>query len=91
MRSSACLRATLSGSLPIVGDSERVGMHFGTFQMTSEGIDEPLRALEDACRARNIPPSRFRTLGSGESVRLTEQENRYVSGVLPTVLLPERI
>jgi len=50
--------------------SESVGMHFGTFQMTTEGIDEPLRALEDACRARNIPRSRFRTLGFGESVRL---------------------
>jgi hypothetical protein len=35
--------------------SESVGMHFGTFQMTTEGIDDPLRALEDACRARNIP------------------------------------
>ena len=51
--------------------SESVGMHFGTFQLTTEGIDEPLRALEDACRANNIPPSRFRTLGFGESVRLT--------------------
>jgi L-ascorbate metabolism protein UlaG (beta-lactamase superfamily) len=50
--------------------SESVGMHFGTFQMTTEGIDEPLRALEDACRARNIARSRFRTLGFGESVRL---------------------
>jgi L-ascorbate metabolism protein UlaG (beta-lactamase superfamily) len=50
--------------------SESVGMHFGTFQLTTEGIDEPLRALEDACRAKSIPPSRFRTLRFGESVRL---------------------
>ena len=50
--------------------SESVGMHFGTFQLTTEGIDEPLRALEEACRARDVPLSRFRTLGSGESVRL---------------------
>jgi L-ascorbate metabolism protein UlaG (beta-lactamase superfamily) len=49
---------------------ESVGMHFGTFQLTTEGIDDPLCALEDACRARNIPPSRFRTLGFGESLRL---------------------
>jgi L-ascorbate metabolism protein UlaG (beta-lactamase superfamily) len=49
---------------------ESVGMHFGTFQMTTEGIDEPLRALEAARRARNIPASQFRTLGFGESVRL---------------------
>jgi L-ascorbate metabolism protein UlaG (beta-lactamase superfamily) len=50
--------------------SESVGMHFGTFQLTTEGIDEPLRALEEARRARNIPPSRFRTLGFGESMQL---------------------
>jgi len=49
---------------------ESIGMHFGTFQMTTEGIDEPLHALEEARRARNIPSSRFRTLGFGESVRL---------------------
>lgn len=47
-----------------------VGMHFGTFQLTTEGIDEPLRALEDACRASRIPSSRFRTLGFGEPLRL---------------------
>src|SRR5437899_2888614 len=50
--------------------SESVGMHFGTFQLTTEGIDEPLRALEEACRAKNIPLSRFRTLRFGESLRL---------------------
>ena len=50
--------------------SESVGMHFGTFQMTTEGIDEPLRALDDACRARNIPLTSFRTLDFGESIRL---------------------
>jgi L-ascorbate metabolism protein UlaG (beta-lactamase superfamily) len=50
--------------------SESVGMHFGTFQMTTEGIDEPLRALEAACRARHIAASRFRTLPFGGSLRL---------------------
>ena len=50
--------------------SESIGMHFGTFQMTTEGIDEPLRALEEARRARNVAPSVFRTIGFGESVRL---------------------
>jgi L-ascorbate metabolism protein UlaG (beta-lactamase superfamily) len=47
-----------------------IGMHFGTFQMTTEGIDEPLRALEDARRSKNIPPSQFRALGFGESLRI---------------------
>jgi L-ascorbate metabolism protein UlaG (beta-lactamase superfamily) len=50
--------------------SQSVGMHFGTFPMTTEGIDEPLRALERARREKNVPPSRFRTLGFGESFRL---------------------
>ena len=51
--------------------SQSVGMHFGTFPMTTEGIDEPERALDAARRERGIQPSRFRTLGFGESVRLS--------------------
>jgi L-ascorbate metabolism protein UlaG (beta-lactamase superfamily) len=50
--------------------STSVGMHFGTFQLTTEGIDEPLRALEAARREKNVAPLQFRTLGFGESVRL---------------------
>jgi L-ascorbate metabolism protein UlaG (beta-lactamase superfamily) len=50
--------------------AESIGMHFGTFQLTTEGIDEPLRALDAACRARHLPRSRFRTLGFGESMRV---------------------
>jgi L-ascorbate metabolism protein UlaG (beta-lactamase superfamily) len=49
---------------------ESLGMHFGTFQMTAEGIDDPLGALDEACRARGIPAGRFRTPGFGESVRV---------------------
>jgi len=49
---------------------QSIGMHFGTFQLTTEGIDEPLRALEEACRARDVPQTRFRTLDFGESFRL---------------------
>jgi L-ascorbate metabolism protein UlaG (beta-lactamase superfamily) len=47
-----------------------LGMHFGTFRLTPEGIDEPLHALDDACRLNDIKPGRFRTLGFGESMRL---------------------
>jgi L-ascorbate metabolism protein UlaG (beta-lactamase superfamily) len=50
--------------------STSIAMHFGTFQLTTEGIDEPLRALEEACDARQVAPSRFRTLGFGESISL---------------------
>jgi len=47
--------------------SESIGMHFGTFQLTTEGIEEPLRELEDARRANDVPEPRFRTLGFGET------------------------
>jgi L-ascorbate metabolism protein UlaG (beta-lactamase superfamily) len=53
-----------------VDAAESIGMHFGTFQMTAEGIDEPLRALDEARQVKNIPSSRFRTLGFGESLRI---------------------
>ena len=50
-----------------LGASESIAMHFGTFQMTAEGIDEPVRALEQARRAKSVPASAFRILGFGES------------------------
>jgi L-ascorbate metabolism protein UlaG (beta-lactamase superfamily) len=50
--------------------SESIGMHFGTFQLTTEGIDDPEVALEQARRANNVAPARFRTIGFGESVRV---------------------
>jgi L-ascorbate metabolism protein UlaG (beta-lactamase superfamily) len=50
-----------------------VGMHFGTFPMTIEGIDEPLRALEQARRAHDVPPEQFGVLDFGESIRLAKR------------------
>jgi len=50
--------------------SESIAMHFGTFQLTTEGIDEPVRALEQARLAHHVEPSAFRAIGFGESVRL---------------------
>jgi L-ascorbate metabolism protein UlaG (beta-lactamase superfamily) len=47
-----------------------IGMHFGTFRLTSEGIDDPIRDLDAARRAAGIAPSAFRTLAFGESLRL---------------------
>ena len=53
-----------------LGAPERIGMHFGTFQLTTEGIDEPIRALEQARQATNTPPSRFRVVSFGKSTRV---------------------
>jgi len=47
--------------------TQSIGMHFGTIQLTTEGIDEPATALDAACRLKDIPRSRFRTLDFGES------------------------
>ncbi len=50
--------------------SASIAMHYGTFRLTAEGIDEPVSALAASCRDRHVPPSAFRALASGESVRL---------------------
>ncbi|WP_454852497.1 MBL fold metallo-hydrolase [Rhizobium binxianense] len=42
------------------------GHHFGTFQLTDEGIEEPVQALEAALRAQGIAQERFRALWAGE-------------------------
>jgi L-ascorbate metabolism protein UlaG (beta-lactamase superfamily) len=46
---------------------ESIAMHFGTFQLTTEGIDDPVSALDEARRERKVSPSRFRILDFGES------------------------
>jgi L-ascorbate metabolism protein UlaG (beta-lactamase superfamily) len=53
-----------------LGSPESIAMHFGTFQLTNEGIDEPVGALEEARRAHSIPADQFRALEFGESVRV---------------------
>jgi len=50
-----------------LGATESIAMHFGTFQLTAEAIDEPARALEEARRANDVPASAFRIVGFGES------------------------
>jgi L-ascorbate metabolism protein UlaG (beta-lactamase superfamily) len=49
---------------------QSVGMHFGTFQLTQEGIDEPVSALEEALRARDIGAAAFQVLDFGQSIRV---------------------
>jgi hypothetical protein len=50
-------------------------MHFGTFQLTSEGIDEPIEALDEACHMNGIPRSRFHTFEAGESLRVPREDS----------------
>jgi L-ascorbate metabolism protein UlaG (beta-lactamase superfamily) len=44
-----------------------LGHHYGTFQLTDEAIDAPLKALAAAREAAEIPPDRFRALRPGEA------------------------
>ena len=47
-------------------------MHFGTFRLTTEGIDEPARALKRTNPGGGtVATSSFGTLGFGESFQLT--------------------
>jgi L-ascorbate metabolism protein UlaG (beta-lactamase superfamily) len=48
-----------------------LAMHFGTFRLTDEGIDEPVRALERARTAAGITDTAFRVLDFGETAILS--------------------
>ncbi|HEX9947429.1 MAG TPA: MBL fold metallo-hydrolase [Allosphingosinicella sp.] len=47
-----------------------LGMHWGTFQLTFESINDPPRRLAAAKKARGIPAERFVTTGVGRSFRV---------------------
>lgn len=44
-----------------------VGMHWGTFRLTDERLDEPPVKLNDALRAAGLPPDRFFVMKHGET------------------------
>ncbi len=52
-----------------VGARHSIGMHFGTFQLTDEAIDAPLRALAEARAALGMAAAEFDTLDFGETRR----------------------
>jgi hypothetical protein len=45
-----------------------VGHHWGTFQLTNEAVEEPVRALIDALARADVKPGRFRALVPGEAM-----------------------
>jgi L-ascorbate metabolism protein UlaG (beta-lactamase superfamily) len=49
-----------------------IAMHFGTFQLTTEGIDEPSRGLRQARADQRLADSVFRTLAFGETEYLVK-------------------
>ena len=53
-----------------LGAHRSIGMHFGTFQLTAEGIEDPIRELAHARESIGLAPDTFRTLDFGESTVL---------------------
>jgi L-ascorbate metabolism protein UlaG (beta-lactamase superfamily) len=51
-----------------LGARGSVAMHFGTFQLTPEAIDQPVRDLAQALKDRGVPAEQFRVLETGESL-----------------------
>lgn len=47
-----------------------LGHHYGTFQLTDEAIDAPVRALAEALAQANIAPEKFRVLRPGQVLEL---------------------
>lgn len=50
-----------------LGAKRSVGMHFGTFQLTNEGLDAPLQALAAARAEHGVSEADFTTLDFGET------------------------
>lgn len=50
-----------------LGAKKALGIHYGTFQLTDEGIDDPVEDLKRALKQSNIDPKDFRTLAPGEN------------------------
>src|SRR5262249_18257307 len=53
-----------------LGSPSSIGLHFGTFQLTAEGLDAALQDLAQARDRQHISADEFRTLDFGESVAL---------------------
>jgi len=47
-----------------------IGTHYGCFQLTDEGIDDPVRELNAARRRHGVPEDQFRALETGETLRI---------------------
>ena len=50
-----------------INSKTSIGMHWGTFQLTDEDREDPVRHLEEACRQAGLEPDAFRVLPPGGS------------------------
>jgi len=59
-----------------LGAKASLGIHWGTFNLTDESLDEPPRALAQARRAQGVADSAFFTLAIGQTRRLMPRRPR---------------
>ena len=57
----------------ILNPVRALGVHWGTFQLTFEGIDDPPRTLAALARARGLAPERFVTTEAGQPLLVPER------------------
>ncbi len=53
-----------------VKSAKTIGTHFGTFQLTNEGIDDPVEALKVARERKNINSNDFVALEHGQTINI---------------------
>lgn len=49
-----------------LGAEAAIGVHWGTFQLTNEGVEQPARGLETSVAEAGIAPGRFRAFRPGQ-------------------------
>ena len=59
-----------------LGAKASLGIHWGTFELTDESLDEPPRLLAQARQAQGVADSAFFTLAIGQTRRLTPRRPR---------------
>lgn len=57
--------ATAVTAMRRIGAASALAVHWGTFELTDEGVDQPPRLLAAALRGQGVSPARFRVLAPG--------------------------
>jgi N-acyl-phosphatidylethanolamine-hydrolysing phospholipase D len=56
-----------------LGAKRSVGVHWGTFQLADDALDQPLHDLADTCRAKGVDPESFFLLPIGGTRKLARR------------------
>lgn len=53
-----------------VASKQSIGVHWGTFELTDEALDQPIGDLREAIQKRGLDQKAFRLLEAGETIKL---------------------